>query len=425
MLGLVILAIIYYGITQPPISLDEGHPYDAQVYYNMASQVAAGEPVSELRPFTYRVGSPWLVGTFFPEDLNAGFRLINLLFGFLTLPLLFLYLRRHLVADATVLLLLLFLYVTNPNAPFRFAHYIAAYSDPPALFFVLSLLVLADRVRELDWKWSLAVTAIGVAGTLFREITLCGVLVFVYAQCFRLRAGLPFVELLSRRKLVLCLPPLLASIATVVVLHAGIEGAGAYRYGTQMQGVIVQLLQQPSIYLLAWLTAFGCIPIVLLLGMNRDLGRFLAERQSVAVFLFGSLLLSLTAGFHTDRILFWSYPAILLLFGHFLQSHPVMRAGLGGKLLFFFPVALVQVLAYRMWLPIPDDPDAGLFSPGLPERVLFAPFGDSSLGHTYASAMLPETRLLMLSQFALLAIYLGSVLFLTRHRQTNTPASPD
>ena len=72
------MALAYFGFTQAPISIEDGHPYDSEAYFAMAEQVAAGEPISTLRPFAYRVALPFLVGTLFPHDIAFGFELLNL-----------------------------------------------------------------------------------------------------------------------------------------------------------------------------------------------------------------------------------------------------------------------------------------------------------------------------------------------------------
>lgn len=179
-----------------------------------------------------------------------------------------------------------------------------------------------------------------------------------------------------------------------------------------MMGVVEQLAQQPTIFLLSWLTAFGIVPVAIALGASKAMGKFLYDNQAVAVFLAGSVLLALTSGFHTDRILFWAYPAVLLLFGFFMENHPVARAGPSIRVLFFLPLLLAQMLAHRIWLPIPDDPRGELFEAGMPEFAILAPFGDATLAHTYASAMMAQTRHLLLSQYTAVAIYLGIILLI-------------
>jgi len=413
---LIVMAAAYFEFTQEPISINDGRPSDSQVYYAMAEQAAAGEPVSALRPFAYRMALPFLAGTFFPHDIAFGFKLLNLFFATATAIVFFLFLRSCRLG-ATTSLLLVFCFVVASQSPFRFAHFIPAYADPPALFFIVLLLWLGRVVSRLDLRWSLAVTAVSVAGVLFREIALCGLLVFIFAQCFRLRRLPPFLLVRSWRSVGLCALPLLAACACLALVHALVDGTGGYSYVAQMRGVFSALAAQPDIFLLAWLTSFGAIPLILLFSC-RILLNFLSENQDVAVFLGGCILLALLSGFHTDRIVFWSFPAVLLLFGVLLEQHPLRHEPLGHRLAFYIPLTAVQVLAWRVWLPIPDDPRAEVFNPGEPPMLLLSAFGDATLGHIYASTLPAASRLILLGQFALTATYFGIFLHLAAKRQS-------
>ena len=413
---LIAVAVAYFGFTQEKISIDDGHPYDSQVYYTMAEQVAAGEPISALRPFAYRVALPFLAGSLFPHDIALGFELLNLFFALATVMVFYLYLRSFRLGTDTTLLLVLVL-VCASQSPFRFVHFIPAYADPPALFFIVLLLYLGRVIRRLDLIQSLAVAVLSVIGVLFREIALCGLLVFVFTQCFRLWRKPPFLLVLSWRNFGLCALPVLAAGLTLVLMHTLVQGTGAYGYLEQMRGVISRLVAQPDVFLLAWLTSFGVIPFLLLLSL-RVSGEFLSENQDVAVFLGGCVLLALFTGFHTDRIVFWSFPAVLLLFGVLLERPPLRDAPISYKLFFLVPLFVIQALAWRVWLPIPDDPQAQLFDPGMPPVLLFSALGDVTLGHVYASTLPAEARLVLLGQFVLAATYFGIVLHLAGGRQS-------
>lgn len=415
------LAAAGHALIQEPVTLQGGHPYDAEVYYAMAERAAGGGSGSAAAPFAYRVALPYLAGTLSPRDIDLGFKLLNLLFALLTAAAFLLFLRSFRLRPETSLLLLLCL-VCMPQAPFRFAHYLPAYTDPPALFFIMAFLYLARAPFRLDLPRSLALTALAVAGALFREITLCGVLAFAFARCAELRGGPPFLLVRSRRLAGLCLLPAAGAAGTVALLHGLIDGAGAYRYSTTMLGVIGRHAGKPDAFALAWLMSFGAIPMLLLLlrGTLRD---FLAENQFVAVFLAGGVLLALFSGYHTDRIAFWSYPAVLLLFGVALERHPLGTAPAGFKLAVLAPLAAVQALAWRVWLPIPDDPDGELLDPGMPPAMLFSAFGDATLGHTYASFLPAPARLVLLGQYLAFGAYLWAALrLLARARGHGRPA---
>jgi len=415
---LIVMAAAYFEFTQEPISINDGRPSDSQVYYAMAEQAAAGEPVSALRPFAYRMALPFLAGTFFPHDIAFGFKLLNLFFATATAIVFFLFLRSCRLG-ATTSLLLVFCFVVASQSPFRFAHFIPAYTDPPALFFIVLLLWLGRIIPRLDLRWTLMVTAVSVVGMLFREIALCGVLVFVFAQCFRLRRAAPFLAVRSWRALGLCAFPLSAACACLMLVHSLVDGTGGYSYFSQMRGVVSMLAAQPDIFLLAWLTSFGAIPLILLLSY-RVLLSFLYENQDVAVFLGGCVLLGLLTGFHTDRIVFWSFPVVLLLFGVLLERHPLRYAPVWHRFAFYIPLLAVQTLAWRVWLPIPDDPRAEVFNPGEPPLLLFSAYGDATLGHIYASTLPAASRLTLLAQFVAAATYFGIVLYLADRRQSRS-----
>ena len=417
---ILLLAVFYYSFSQPAISLNDGHPFDSQSYFKMAKQAAAGESISELKPFAYRVALPYLVGTFFKNDLDLGFKVLNLGFGLLTLILMIDYFKHFKLRNVTILVLLI-LFVVNPNSVFRFSQFIPAYTDPAGLFFVLLFMVMGYRVKNITISMGFGLLVLAFIGVLFREIALCGVLVFIYAQCFELKARSPFLAVDLTKKLLICCLPLAGALWGIFLTHRVINATGGYLFSDTIVGVISQLANQPSIYFVSWLTAFGVIPVVLLIGLNRKILIFLRENQSVTVFLLGSILLSLVSGFHTDRIVFWSYPAVLLLFGYFIENSPVTDSSLSFKLLFYMPLGIVQIISNRVFLSIPDDPFGKLFSPGPAEHIYFAPYGNVTLGHTYGSTMVVEDRITLLYQFGILAIFLVALLFVISRYSTQDP----
>jgi len=420
LLAILLLAAFSYSFSQPAISLNNGHPFDTQSYFTIAEQVATGESISEQKPFAYRVALPYLVGTFFKNNLDLGFKVLNLGFGLLTLILMIDYFKHFKLSNVTILVLLI-LFVANPNSVFRFSQFIPAYTDPAGLFFVLFFMVMGYRVKKITITMGCGLLVLAFVGVLFREIALCGVLVFIYAQCFELKTRPPFLAVDMTKKLLICCLPLAGALWGIFLTHRVINATGGYLFSDTIVGVISQLANQPSIYFVSWLTAFGVIPIVLLIGFNRKMLIFLRDNQSVTVFLLGSILLSLTSGFHTDRIVFWSYPAVLLLFGYFIEHSPVTESSLIFKLFFYLPLAIVQAIANRAFSNIPDDPLGSIFAPGPAEHIYFAPYGNVTLGHIYGSTMIVEDRITLLYQFGILAIYLVTLLFVINRYAIRDP----
>ena len=419
MLLAVIATLFYYGISQQTISIENGHPYDSQVYFNMAKQVAAGLPVSELRPFTYRIGLPYIVGSLFPDNIAMGFTLLNLSFAFLTAMVLFLFARSFDLSRVTSLFIVL-CFVCAPQSPARFTHFIPAYTDPSALFFIMFFLYLLRITSQISFRGSLLISLIALLGVLFRELSICGVLIFVFGKCFRLQGSLPFLSVRSWSQLGICLIPLAVSCVAIILVHQFVDGTGDYAYIRQMGAVFSGLIRRPDVFVLSWFTSFGVIPLILLVFARRPLMDFLARHQFVGVYLFGCVLLALLTGFHTDRIVFWSFPAVLLLFGVVIEARPFDDHSSRLKLAFYAPLIFGQVLAWRAWLPIPDDPGAELFNPGAPPVLLFSAYGDVSLGHIYASTLPLESRLMMLGQYLALGLYFWLLVRRGTRRQSAT-----
>jgi len=421
----ILLMILFYTVSQPRISFMDGQPYDAESYVQLANQAAAGEPFSTLSPFAYRIGLPWLVGTFFADDPLTGFRLINLVFGCLTLLLLHRFLRHYLTSN-TVILLLILLYVVNPNSPFRLVHFYPATTDPPALFLVLLILHLSNKFKAIKLRQSLLLMGLGIVGVIFREIVLSAVMVVAFCHSFELRSGWPLVRIRSVGQVSLALLPLLATVVTLVTLNRQIEGLGGYSYWIQVQETLRHLFDNASIYPLAWLMAFGVPLIMILLTLNRQLLQYLIQHQELLVFLAGMMLLGMIGGYHTDRFAYWAYPAIFVLFGRFLETHPICRRVTLPGLLLLVPAVLIQLLVHRVLLPLPDDTNGALLDPGSSEFLLFAPFGSSTnLAHIFAAYMEPAARMTLLLQFFGIIFYFGLVLFVAATKagqgQSTTP----
>lgn len=410
--ALILGFVAYYAAIQPLSTFGEGHPYDAESYFVMAQQVSVGEPIVEQRPFVHRVALPYLVGKLFPDNIMLGFKAINLLFAFATLVLLFHFLRFY-IKSVTVVLCLLLLYVSSPISSFRFLHFIPVFTDTPALFFMLLLLHINNKIERLNLASCAAISLIGFVGVLFREIVLCSMLVLAFNQGLEFARKVPFLRIKSLDQIAYGIVVLAACAAGLWVTHGLVEGAGPYTYSQSIVQIIYTLWMQPLIYPLAWLVAYGAIPILLVFGFNSEMRDFLQNNVSITLFIIGIAMLAMVAGYHTDRFLYWAYPAVLVMFGKFLCSSRIVAAPLFWKFFIFAPMIVVQILSSRALLPIPDDLAGALFDPGKADRLLFAAYGETAnFGQTYAASMLRENRITLLLQFTGYAAYTALVMML-------------
>ena len=406
------LIIIAYGFSQPLISIDDGHPYDGNSYFEVANQFAANQAIRTESPFVNRIGLPFVVGKLFPNNILFGFKVINLFFGALTLVILFRYLSLR-INKKTIVQFLLFLYIINPASPFRQIHYFPAITEPPALFFMLLILYLNKTISSLNIKSCLLFSTLGFVGVFFREIVLCAILVFSISHTVRFE---------NRRLIFFSLPqiifaflPILFSIAGILLIHGLVEGIGAYTYGKQIPATLTYLWETPLAFPLAWLVSFGPMIIIVMLNLNSQTLEFLRKNQAEVIFALGIMVLALIAGYHTDKFTYWTYPVVLLLFGYFLENNPLMKSRNSVRVLFLLPFLLVQLLAFRVFSTIPDDSFGALANPGPTPFILFAPYGDTTnIAHVYAAYMNNDARMLIATQYFLFTIYLTFIMFFTR-----------
>ncbi len=393
---LIIIVIGYYASTQIQISYNNGIPYDSEYYFKVAEQVAQGKVINAEKPFVYRIGLPFLVGKIFPHKIIYGFSIFNLFFGILTVGILYRYLAFFLKQDLIVKTLTL-AYIVNPNAPFRQVFYYPVQTDPAALFFILVILYIC-RKGVFSIHRTLVLTFLGFIGTFFREIVVFALLVHFISQVL-------LYPLLIKRVLLSSLPFLIACMA-LVVSHFLVKASGAYTFSGHLIESFNRLLDNFSMYPLAWLITFGPSIIFILLFFNRSTIYFFKNNLQLPLFSIGIAFGAMISGWHVDRFIFWSFPTVLVLIGYVIENN-VMTISRFRRGLILVPLFIAHVFAHRIYLNIPDDPYGFLLDPGNPKFLLFAPYGENTiLGQTFAAYMTTESRHILIFQFFLLAAYL-------------------
>ena len=394
---LIIIVISYYSSTQTQISYNNGIPYDSEHYFKVAEQIAQGDVINSEKPFVYRIGLPFLVGKIFPDEIIFGFTVFNLFFGILTAGVLYRYLAFFLKQEVIIKALTL-AYIVNPSAPFRQVFYYPVQTDPAALFFMLVILYIS-RKGFFSIQRTLILTLLGFIGTLFREIVVFALLVQFISQVL-------LIYSLPIKKVLLSSLPFLAACIALIVSHQLVEVSGTYTFYAHLIESFNRLLNDFSIYPLAWLITFGPLIIFILLFFNRSTIYFLKNNPQLPLFIIGIAFGSMISGWHVDRFIFWSFPAVLVLIGYVIETNIIVMSRF-RQILIFVPLIMAQVFAHRIYLEIPDDTFGSLFDPGNPNFILFAPYGENiNLGQTFAAYMTLESRHILIFQFLLLAAYL-------------------
>lgn len=409
----VVLAFTY-TFTQERIEYEAGRPYDSAVYYQMANQVAAGEPIATFKPFVYRLAVPFLVGKFFASDVMHGFDVVGIAFGVLLVLFLFLLLRAYGLSRAMAGWLVA-LYIANPYSPFRYVPYLPVNVEPAAFAFVLGSFWMFKAHPVLNVRTTAILILLGCLGALVREVVLVVPLTFLGAYLVR-AVTCAETQLFSRQTLYRVVILLFTIGSLVATRYMVADAMGAYETFSHMEASFSRNRQFPEILLLCAMTAIGPLLFVVAGSLrNRSLWKFLGEQPELPIFLAGMAVLAVTAGNHTDRFVFWLLPGVLPILGWALREGWVCLSDRRAQVLFYGPILAAQLLAYRAFVSFPETATETLSQPGKAQWPLFMNYGEGvNLGQVTVAFMTRDNRIPLLIEFAILAAYLLVILLLFR-----------
>lgn len=361
--GIAALFTLWSGTTQQPTS---SVTWDAVQYYQMTSQIAAGQTPAAEAPYVYRLGLPWLVARIWPSDPARGFFVINVLCGVFTAPLLALWLRTG-VERLSVRLAVVALFSAAWHGPIRYVHFNGGYVDPPFLVCVLLALAVLHAMRADRKTWQIAAfAALTVVGTLIRETMLLlpisallirnplSIRLTAYAEASALEkpdttgywSRVPVVSGFRRIDSWHLLGPIAAGIAVIALTHSIVVADTSRSF---VAAAMQWIRKPPSAYFLAWFTAYG--PVLALLVFDwKSVVRDLREQRHLLSFLGLCTMLAFFGGSDTERFVFWAMPVVYLLVGRAFERHlPVFKgAAIGAGLV------VAQAISARVFWPIPD-----------------------------------------------------------------------
>lgn len=353
--GVAALFALWSGLTQQPTP---SVTWDAQQYYLIASQIAAGQTPAAEAPYVYRLGMPWLVAQFWPANPARGFLVLNILCGLVTAPLLAWWLRTG-VERFGVRLAVVALFASAWHGPIRYVHFNGGYVDPPFLVFVLLALVLLHAMRTTPRGWMLAVfTALTVAGTLVRETM---ILLPISAL---LRGTIGKDKDAGVRLEWQQLAPIIAGAITITLTHLVVEADTTRSF---VAAALQWIRKPPTAYLLAWFTAYGPVLALLVFDGKRVIADLRANPHLLG-FLGLCAFLAFVGGSDTERFVFWAMPVIYLLVGRAFERHlHIFQSATIGVVLI-----VAQALSARIFWPIPDptvDPAPLAETASWPDRL--------------------------------------------------------
>ena len=399
------LVAVAYGLTQDRIQYGDGYPYDASSFVLMAKQVSQDEPMAAEKPFIYRVGLPYLVGTIFPDDLIDGFCYINLIFGALTLFLLYFYLSTFTKSTVAILTVLL-LFVTNPIAPFRLTLFYPALTDAPALFAVLLIFYVYQKWPGFRLAKMSMITFLSFVGVLFREIDLMAPLSLLCASVINSHLSTDKEQTTHKKPILLCAVAVAAALIGIVLPHFWVQPLGDYSFKHTVFAFAKYKLLRPDILVLAIFISYGPILALLLVTWNTAFLEPLRRHPELAAYLVLDLGLSVIGGWHTDRFMYWAFPAVLPLLAIAIDVMIRLRPSVWSAVL-MASLFVAQILAFRAFAQIPNATIDVIGNPGSPSFFIFAPYGNgTNWGQVFAASMAKSSRVLALSEYALLLVWL-------------------
>lgn len=344
---------------QPPITLNQGLGWDGVDYARMATQLTRGHRPEAQAPFVYRVGAPWLAGVLRPQDVKAGFLLMNRACALFAPLLLAGWLARQGVRGRTVLALSLG-FALAWHAPLRLTPFYPAHVDPLMWLFWLGGLYLLDFSERQSspqralWPWLLWI----LPAVAVREILLLPALALAaQASPLLLRRAMPrdWWEHARHRLEGWRVLPLALGLALFLLIHGWARPT--QHYGFLSTALSWAWLKSPPHLLHGALLAFGPLVLALVALGHRIWLPLLTRRQDWLVWVAGVLVFGWLGGSDTERLFAWGAPFVLWAAGlAWDQLWPRLRQSGARAWLWLTAGVLAQGLSMRLLWILPDYP---------------------------------------------------------------------
>lgn len=350
LVSLLILAYLMVGFTfQKQISHNEGKGFDGVYYYQLATDFVNGDSPTAKSPFVYRIGTPYVVSVFFPNDLMTGFKSVNLVFAVFSIFLLLGFLRLY-IDDERIIMLLVALYIIYWQSPLRLSIYYPVHTDPASIAFMLaSLIAVTNVIRDKARKPNLILlTFLTGIGVFFREICLVPAMALAFSSFVSFKEQKFALNFPQKKQLIYFIPiivGLLGYIATILFANKSDDST--------LFGATLGWLYEKSIvmYLHALMMAFGPILILAIYNIRNGI-KFLKSEPHLLFFLVAMLILGWVGGSDTERLLYWSMPVVYILIGKFFVEKCSL---LNWQIIAL--IAITQFISTRAFLFIPDYPN--------------------------------------------------------------------
>ena len=349
---LILAAIIISSIYQKPNSFNNGNGWDGVEYCKMAEQVALKQPVSARAPFVYRIGTSFLAAKLFPDNLNYGFRIINITAGVIGIYLLWFWLTLFIKSNI-VRTLLTASYIFYWQAPLRFSFYDTFHVDSIALVFLYAgLILLKYMIDNFSYRKLFVFIVITFVGVLFREICLIPAFILFFTSINKLKFSLNEMKIIFLKNVYFL--PLFVGITVIIITHFLVTQNDNYSF---FKSAVFWIYSKSIFkYFHAWFLSIGTVLTIILYYYSENI-TFLKKNKYLLYYLLIIVFISIAGGSDTERLIMWSIPVIYILIGNTIAKHQnVFKSPI-----ILITLLLTQIISIRAFLLIPDYPDNNSF----------------------------------------------------------------
>lgn len=403
---IICIAILYWQY-QPVIILHNGHPWDSDVYYQMAQQIATNKPLIGEKPFIYRLGTPFLVGKLFPNHIMLGFLTLSTGFSVGILIATTIILKRY-IQSFYIVAALLGLLIMNPSGPVRFYRFMPVFTDASALFFILTIFALATAQKKTPSIHSL-ILVLSIIGAAFREIVLIAPLSLLIERYYwRHTANLTNNNL----SISWLIASAISGLWVIIATHTLVTAIGDYTFFSHALYSIHRQFTNPDIFIVAAFEIYGPVLLILLLNLRQS-ARIIAQYPYLVCYTLLIMILVILGGTHTDRFVFWAFLPILLMLGLLIESYR-MNTRHYLTMLFWSILTITQLFAFRAFQPLPNlnvDPLKNTDHSNTTGVVLLTHYGaETNIAQIYSAYMGIELRRTVLYQYLGLLIIFSLIM---------------
>lgn len=345
-LAIILVVLAFSSAFEKPLTMENGLTFDALQYFSVAQKFESHQHVIGESPFVYRIGLPFLVSVFFPEDLFTGFRLINLAGAFISIFLLLIWFRLHL-KNIFVRLWLIVLFSTHWVGVLRLSYYSPVHVESLNTVFNLVGFILVYYLQKnpKDFRLFAMFCTVIFLGVFFRESVIFLAAIYFAVFIHGALNGSNDNASPSVKEIFLAGSPLLLGLISFGLTRTIASPDNEY---SLLANMVAWTYQKPfPTYLQSYFTTYGPMLALLVPAFNK-VKDFLAREKFYTYYLAFICLIAWGIGSDTDRFLFWAMPVVYTLLGLAMeQLIPLFKK----QRMVLISLIFLQLLAQRSFLP--------------------------------------------------------------------------